>query len=71
MMPNYAFLFMETATLRAENTFLKKMKGQVQSGDFTAAKKTARQHDLAWENADREFQTQNQPHRNNDFCDDE
>ena len=71
MMPNYAFLFMGTATLRAENTFLKKMKGQVQSGDFTAAKKTARQHDLAWENADREFQTLNQPHRNNDFCDDE
>ena len=47
------------------------MKGQVQSGDFAAAKKTARQHDLAWENADREFQTLNQPHRNNDFCDDE
>jgi hypothetical protein len=71
MMPNYAFLFMETATLRAEGNHLKKIKEAVKSGDMQTAQKLARQHDLAWDNADREFQDLNQPHRNNDFCDDE
>lgn len=40
-------------------------------GDLAQAKDLARKHEIAWHLADREFQDLNQPHRNNDFCDDE
>ena len=40
-------------------------------GDIEQAKDLARKHQLAWEMTDREFQDLNQPHRTNDFCDDE
>ena len=40
-------------------------------GDIEQAKDLARKHQLAWEMTDREFQDLNQPHRSNDFCDDE
>lgn len=40
-------------------------------GDLSQAKRLARQHELAWDLADREFQNLNTPHATNDFCDDE
>lgn len=40
-------------------------------GEVEQAKDLARKHEIAWHVIDREFQTLNQPHRNNDFCDDE
>jgi hypothetical protein len=40
-------------------------------GEIDQAKQLARKHEIAWHLADREFQNLNQPHRNNDFCDDE
>lgn len=40
-------------------------------GELQQAKDLARKHEIAWHLADREFQTLNQPHRTNDFCDDE
>ena len=40
-------------------------------GEMEQAKDLARKHQLAWEMTDREFQDLNQPHRTNDFCDDE
>jgi len=40
-------------------------------GEVQQAKDLARKHEIAWHVRDREFQTLNQPHRNNDFCDDE
>ena len=40
-------------------------------GDIDQAKQLARKHEIAWHLADREFQDLSQPHRNNDFCDDE
>ncbi len=40
-------------------------------GEVQQAKDLARKHEIAWHLADREFQTLNQPHRTNDFCDDE
>jgi hypothetical protein len=57
-----------------ENRNLRKMKrrGEIWQILPPLSKPTsARQHDLAWELTDREFQDLNQPHRNNDFCDDE
>jgi hypothetical protein len=70
-MPTRAFLFFETATLRAENKALKNLKIAVQMGDLFEAQKLARQHDDAWVRAEDSFTTTGQPHRNNDFCDDE
>ena len=40
-------------------------------GEIDQAKQLACKHEIAWHLADREFQTLNQPHRTNDFCDDE
>jgi len=40
-------------------------------GEVEQAKDLARKHKIAWHITDREFQDLNQPHRNNDFCDDE
>ena len=40
-------------------------------GEVEQAKDLARKHEIAWHITDREFQNLNQPHRNNDFCDDE
>jgi hypothetical protein len=40
-------------------------------GEIDQAKQLARKHEIAWHVTDREFQDLNQPHRNNDFCDDE
>jgi len=40
-------------------------------GEVQQAKDLARKHEIAWHETDREFQTLNQPHRTNDFCDDE
>ncbi len=40
-------------------------------GEVEQAKDLARKHEIAWHVTDREFQTLNQPHRTNDFCDDE
>ena len=70
-MPTRAFLFMETATLRAENKALKDLKIAVQLGDLTEAQKLARQHDDAWVRADDSFSSTGYPHTTNDFCDDE
>ena len=70
-MPTRAFLFMETATLRAENKALKNLKIAVQLGDLTEAQKLARQHDDAWVRADSTFTASGYPHATNDFCDDE
>ena len=69
-MPTRAFLFMETATLRAENKALKNLKIAVQLGDLTEAQKLARQHDDAWVNEET-FTSSGCPHTTNDFCDDE
>lgn len=69
-MPTRAFLFMETATLRAENKALKNLKIAVQLGDLTEAQKLARQHDDAWVNEET-FTASGCPHTTNDFCDDE
>lgn len=70
-MPTRAFLFMETATLRAENKALKNLKIAVQLGDLTEAQKLARQHDDAWVRADDSFSSTSYPHTTDDFCDDE
>jgi hypothetical protein len=43
----------------------------VNRGDLAQAKDLARKHEIAWHVTDREFQDLKQPHRNNDFCDDE
>jgi len=40
-------------------------------GEVQQAKDLARKHEIAWHVTDREFQTLKQPHRTNDFCDDE
>jgi hypothetical protein len=40
-------------------------------GEVEQAKDLARKHEIAWHITDREFQDLNQPHRTNDFCDDE
>lgn len=69
-MPTRAFLFMETATLRAENKALKNLKIAVQLGDLTEAQKLARQHDDAWVNEET-FTASGHPHTTSDFCDDE
>jgi len=70
-MPTRAFLFMETATLRAENKALKNLKIAVQLGDMTKAQKLARQHDDAWVRSEDSFTSSGLPHATNDFCDDE
>ena len=70
-MPTRAFLFMETATLRAENKALKNLKIAVQLGDMTEAQKLARQHDDAWVRSEDSFTYSGLPHATNDFCDDE
>ena len=70
-MPTRAFLFMETATLRAENKALKNLKIAVQLGDITEAQKLARQHDDAWVRVEETFTANGYPHATNDFCDDE
>ena len=70
-MPTRAFLFMEMATLRAENKALKNLKIAVQLGDLTEAQKLARQHDDAWVRAEDSFTSSGLPHATNDFCDDE
>ena len=70
-MPTRAFLFMETATLRAENKALKNLKIAVQLGDLTEAQKLARQHDDAWVRAEDSFLSTGYPHTTDDFCDDE
>ena len=70
-MPTRAFLFMETATLRAENKALKNLKIAVQLGDLTEAQKIARQHDDAWVRVEDTFTANGYPHTTDDFCDDE
>jgi hypothetical protein len=71
MMPNRTFLIMETACLRAKANSAEKVSDAVNRGDLEAAQKLARQHELAWQKLDREFQDFNSPHISNDFCDDE
>ncbi|NDB95027.1 MAG: hypothetical protein EBZ78_02530 [Verrucomicrobia bacterium] len=71
MMPNKAFLIMETATLRAKANSAEKVSDAVNRGDLTEAHRLARQHELAWQKPEREFQDLNLPHITNDFCDDE
>ena len=70
-MPTRAFLFMETATLRAENKALKNLKIAVQLGDLTEAQKLARQPADAWVRVEDTFTANGYPHATNDFCDDE
>ena len=71
MMPNRTFLIMETACLRAKANSAEKVSDAVNRGDLAEAQKLARQHELAWQKADREFKDSNLSHITNDFCDDE
>lgn len=65
------FRLIENIEVMACRNSAERVVKAVVRGDLAAAKDLARKHEIAWHLADREFQDLNQPHRNNDFCDDE
>lgn len=65
------FRLIENIEVMACRNSAERVVKAVNRGDLVQAKDLARKHEIAWHLADREFQDLNQPHRNNDFCDDE
>ena len=65
------FRLLENIEVMACRNSAERVVKAVVRGEIEQAKDLARKHQLAWEMTDREFQDLNQPHRNNDFCDDE
>ena len=65
------FRLLENIEVLACRNSAERVVKAVVRGEMEQAKDLARKHQLAWEMTDREFQDLNQPHRNNDFCDDE
>ena len=65
------FRLIENIEVMACRNSAERVVKAVNRGDLVQAKDLARKHEMAWQLADREFQNLKQPHRNNDFCDDE
>jgi hypothetical protein len=65
------FRLIENIEMMACRNSAERVVKAVNRGDLAQAKDLARKHEIAWHVTDREFQTLNQPHRTNDFCDDE
>lgn len=65
------FRLLENIEVMACRNSAERVVKAVVRGEIEQAKDLARKHQLAWEMTEREFQDLNQPHRNNDFCDDE
>ena len=65
------FRLIENIEVMACRNSAERVVKAVNRGDLVQAKDLARKHEMAWHLADREFQNLKQPHRNNDFCDDE
>jgi hypothetical protein len=65
------FRLIENIEVMACRNSAERVVKAVNRGDLAQAKDLARKHEIAWHVTDREFQTLNQPHRTNDFCDDE
>ena len=65
------FRLLENIEVMACRNSAERVVKAIVRGDIEQAKDLARKHQLAWEMTDREFQDLNQPHRTNDFCDDE
>ena len=65
------FRLIENIEVMACRNSAERVVKAVNRGDLAQAKDLARKLEIAWHLADREFKDLNQPHRNNDFCDDE
>ena len=65
------FRLLENIEVMACRNSAERVVKAIVRGEMEQAKDLARKHQLAWEMTDREFQDLNQPHRTNDFCDDE
>jgi very-short-patch-repair endonuclease len=65
------FRLLENIEVMACRNSAERVVKAIVRGEIEQAKDLARKHQLAWEMTDREFQDLNQPHRSNDFCDDE
>ncbi|NDC01091.1 MAG: hypothetical protein EBZ83_06710 [Verrucomicrobia bacterium] len=66
-----AYRLLENIEAMACRNSAERVVEAVAQGRWDAAKDLARKHKIAWHLADLEFRDENQPHTNNDFCDDE